>query len=131
MKEVLEFLRKCGVFYIATAEGDQPRVRPFGAVHEFEGKIYLITSNQKPVFAQLAQNPKIEICGMEPGGKWIRIAAKAVRDDRIEARESMLEANPSLKGMYSADDGKMEVLYLADARAVISSFTEAPVMYAF
>ncbi len=131
MKEVLEFLRKCGVFYIATVDGDQPRVRPFGAVHEFEGKIYLNTRNQKPVFAQIAQNPKIEICGMEPGGKWIRIAAKAVRDDRIEARESMLEANPSLKGMYSADDGKMEVLYLADARAVISSFTEAPVMYAF
>ena len=131
MKEVLEFLKKCGVFYIATAEGDQPRVRPFGALHEFEGKIYLITSNQKPVFAQIAQNPKIEICGMEPGGKWIRIAAKAVRDDRIEARESMLEANPSLKGMYSADDGKMEVLYLADVKAVIASFTEAPVSYEF
>lgn len=131
MKEVLEFLKKCGVFYIATAEGDQPRVRPFGALHEFEGKIYIITSNQKPVFAQMAKNPKIEICGMVPEGKWIRVEAKAVRDDRIEARESMLEANPSLKAMYSADDGKMEVLYLADAKAVIASFTEAPVSYEF
>ncbi len=130
MKEVLEFLRKCGVFYIATVEGDQPRVRPFGALHEFEGKIYIITSNQKPVFQQMTQNPKIEICGMAEG-KWIRVAAKAVRDDRMEARESMLEANPDLKNMYSADDGKMEVLYLADAKAVIASFTEAPVSYEF
>ncbi|MBP3217141.1 MAG: pyridoxamine 5'-phosphate oxidase family protein [Lachnospiraceae bacterium] len=130
MKEVLEFLKKCGTFYLATVEGDQPRVRPFGAVNEFDGKLYITTSNQKPVYAQMMQNPKIEICGML-GGQWIRIEARAVCDSRIEAKESMLEANPSLKGMYSVDDGKFEVLYLTDAKAVIASFTEAPITCEF
>lgn len=131
MSNWMEFLRTCGTFYLATTEGKQPRVRPFGALDEFEGKLYLITSNQKPVFAQLKENPQVEICAMSTDGKWIRVAARAVVDPRREAREHMLEANPGLKNMYSADDGKMEVFYLAQGEAVISSFTEAPVTQTF
>ncbi len=130
MEEVLNFLKESGTFYLATVEGDQPRVRPFGAVCGFEGKIYIVTNNQKKVYAQMMQNPKVEISGMV-GGKWIRIEAEAVRDDRREARVAMLEANPGLSRMYSADDGLVEVLYLKNATATVSSFTEAPVVYQF
>lgn len=130
MKEVLEFLKSSGTFYLATVEGDQPRVRPFGAVCEFENKLYIITNNQKEVYKQIAANPKVEISGMA-GGKWIRLRAKALRDDRREARKAMLDANPGLRGMYNEDDGIMEVLSLQDATASICSFTEAPVVYTF
>ena len=130
MEEVLKFLKESGTFYLATAEGDQPRVRPFGAVCSFEGKIYIVTNNQKKVYDQMMKNPKVEISGMV-GGKWIRIEALAVRDDRREARAAMLEDNPGLGRMYSVDDGIVEVLYLKDATATISSFTEAPVVIKF
>ena len=131
MKEVLEFLKLCRVYYIATVEGDQPRVRPFGAQCEFEGKLYLTTSNQKAVYKQMQSNPKIEISGMSPDGRWIRLTAEAVFDERSEAKTAMLEANPELRSMYSEDDGKMEVFYLQNATAVICSFTAAPVTYSF
>lgn len=123
MHRTAEFLRNCHTFYVATVEGNQPRVRPFGAIDEFEGRLYLVTSNQKPVFAQLTQNPRLEICAMNDGGQWIRIEALAVKDDRAEAREHMLEANPGLKKMYGVDDGIMEVLYLDSAVVHICSFT--------
>ena len=130
MKETMEFLQKAGTFYLATVEGDQPHVRPFGAVCEFEGKLYIVTNNMKDVYKQMEANPKIEISGMA-GGKWIRLKAEAVRDDRFEARKAMLDANPSLRNMYSEDDGKVEVLYLQNATAAICSFTDAPVTYTF
>ena len=125
MKEVLDFLNKCGVYYLATVEGDQPRVRPFGAACIFEDKLYITTSNQKPVFRQMMQNPKVEISGMTEG-KWIRLSGMVHQDDRREARAAMLEAHPVLGNMYALDDGKFEVLYLSDAKAEICSFTEAP-----
>ena len=130
MKETLEFLKKAGTFYLATVEGDQPHVRPFGAVCEFEGKLYIVTNNTKDVYKQMAANPKIEISGMA-GGKWIRLKAETVRDDRFEARKAMLDENPSLRNMYSEDDGKVEVLYLQNATATICSFSDAPVTYTF
>ena len=131
MKEVLEFLKLCRVYYIATVEGDQPRVRPFGAQCEFEGKLYLTTSNQKAVYAQMKANGKVEISGMASDGRWIRLTAESVFDERREAKTAMLEANPELRSMYSEDDGKMEVFYLQNATAVICSFTAAPVTYSF
>ena len=123
MNEVYEFLKNCGTFYLATVEGDQPRVRPFGAIDIFEGKLYLQTGNIKNVFKQMKKNPKIEICSMSKDGTWIRVAAIAVQDDRIEARRHMIKANPILKNRYAADDGNCEVLYLNDASAVIHSIT--------
>ena len=131
MNEVLAFLKLCRVYYIATVEGDQPRVRPFGAQCEFEGKLYLTTSNQKSVYAQMKANSKIEISGMSPDGRWIRLTAEAVFDERREAKTAMLEANPELRSLYSEDDGKMEVFYLQNATAVICSFTAAPENYSF
>ncbi|WP_238916442.1 pyridoxamine 5'-phosphate oxidase family protein [Clostridium sp. YIM B02555] len=123
MNEVLEFLTTNPTFYIATIEEDQARVRPFGAVNEFEGKLYFGTNNTKPVFKQLVANPKVEISTVSPKGEWIRLSGTAVVDSRREAKASMLEALPSLKKMYNLDDGIFEVFYLTDAVAVINSFT--------
>lgn len=125
MKETAKFLKDAVTFYLATVEGDQPRVRPFGAVSTFENKLYICTNNTKKVFKQMKANPKVEICAMVKG-TWIRIEAEAVQDDRKEARQAMLDENPGLTKMYKADDGVFEVLYLKDATATFSSFTEAP-----
>lgn len=126
MDEVYQYLKANQTFYLATMDGDQPRVRPFGAVAVYEGKLYLQTGNVKKVYAQMQKNPKVEICTTGKDGTWIRITATIVRDNRIEARQYMLDENPVLKNMYAADDGNCEVLYLKDAVAVIYSFTAEP-----
>ncbi len=125
MQEVYEFLKKCGTYYLATAEGDQPRVRPFGTADIFEGRLYIQTGKSKEVSRQIQANPKVEICAFADG-KWLRIAGKLVRDDRVEAKRHMLDAYPSLKAMYSAEDDNTEVLYFEEAVATFSSFTETP-----
>ena len=125
MNEVYEFLKKAGTYYLATVEGDQPRVRPFGTVDIFEDKLYIQTGIKKDVAKQMCANPKVEICAML-GGKWIRVAAEAILDENIAAQEHMLDEHPSLKGMYAAGDGNTAVFYLKNATATISSFTEAP-----
>ena len=130
MKETYEFLKKCGVFYLATIDSDKPRVRPFGALNIFEDKLYLQTGKVKNVSKQIELNPNVEISGMN-NGKWIRLEGKLVRDDRIEAKTAMLDNNPELKSMYKAEDDNTEVLYFTDATATIYSFTEAPVEYKF
>ncbi len=131
MNEVLQFLKECGTFFVATNEGEQPRVRPFGAVCEFEGKLYIVTNNQKNVFKQMQANSKIEICGMNKG-KWIRVAADAIHDSRREARVAMMDDNAAaLQSMYTVDDNLMEVLYLENVTATIYSFTEEPKVFTF
>lgn len=122
MQEVFNFLKKAGTYYLATVEGDQPRVRPFGTVNIFEDKLYIQTGKVKPCSKQMAANPKVEICAFA-GGEWVRIAATAVNDDRVEAKESMLDNYPNLKANYSATDDNTQVLYLKDAVATFSSFT--------
>ena len=130
MEEVFNFLKKCGTFYLATEDGNKPRVRPFGAVNIFENKLYIQTGKSKNVSKQMQINPNIEITGFLDG-KWIRLEAEVVRDDRKEAKESMLDANPVLKNMYSADDDNTEVLYLKNAKATFCSFTEEPKIVEF
>jgi uncharacterized pyridoxamine 5'-phosphate oxidase family protein len=130
MKEVYEFLKQCGTYFLATVEGDQPRVRPFGTVDVFEGRLYIQTGKVKKVSKQLAANPKVEICAVM-GDKWLRVEALAVEDDRLEPKDHMLDQYPSLKGMYKADDGNTQVLYLKDATATFSSFSGAPVVINF
>ncbi len=125
MQSVYQFLKEAGTYYLATVEGDQPRVRPFGTIHEFEGKLYIQTGKAKPVSAQIHANPKVEICAFQ-NGEWLRVSATLVEDDRREARVSMLDAYPELKAMYSPDDGNTEVFFLKDAKATFSSFTAAP-----
>ena len=119
------FLEGAKTYYLATAEGDQPRVRPFGTAMVYEGRLYIQTGKVKSVSRQLAVNPKAEICAFD-GEAWIRITGELVEDDRKEAKEAMLDKYPGLKGMYSADDGNTQVLYFKNASATIASFTKPP-----
>lgn len=130
MEKVCAFLKSAGTYYLATVEGDQPRVRPFGTAHIFEGKLYIQTGKVKPVSRQLAANPKCEICAFHKG-QWLRLAGELVEDDRVEARKSMLDAYPNLRNMYDENDGNTQVFYLKNATATFSSFTAAPETYTF
>ena len=125
MERVCQFLKDAGTYYLATVEGDQPRVRPFGTAHIFEGKLYIQTGRSKPVSKQLAVNPKAEICAFKDG-TWLRVACELIEDDRVEARRSMLDAYPMLRGMYDENDGNTQVLYMQNATATFSSFTAPP-----
>ena len=130
MKRVHDFLKKAGVYYLATVEGDQPRASPFGTVNEFEGKLYIQTGKIKPTSRQLAANPKAELCAFTDGA-WIRVACELIEDDRIEAKKSMLDAYPNLRGMYDENDGNTQVFYMKNVTATISSFGAAPVVIEF
>lgn len=125
MQEVYEFLKKCGTYYLGTVDGDQPRVRPFGTIDLFDGRLTIQTGKIKDVSRQMIRNPKIEICAFD-GERWLRIAATAVEDSRIEAQKHMLAAYPSLQGMYQAGDGNTQIFALTQVTATFSSFTEAP-----
>ena len=125
MKRVEQFLKDAETYYLATADGDQPRVRPFGTAHIFEDKLYIQTGKVKAVSKQIHANPKVEICAFKDG-QWLRVAGTLVEDDRLEAKQSMLDAYPMLQQMYKADDGNTEVFYFKDAIATFSSFTAAP-----
>ncbi|MCQ2063758.1 MAG: pyridoxamine 5'-phosphate oxidase family protein [Fibrobacter sp.] len=127
MEEVKEFIKNCGAYFLATVDGDQPRVRPFGTVDIFEGKLYIQTGKCKNVSKQIQSNGKVEICAMDKSGaKWVRLSGTLVRDDRREPKVHMLENYPELKSMYSPDDDNTEVLFFKDAEATFYSFTAAP-----
>ena len=130
MKTVYDFLKKCKVYYLATVDGDQARVRPFGTIDMFEDRLYIQTGKVKDVSKQMQADPKVELCAFD-GEKWLRVAATVVRDDRIEPKKHMLENYPDLRAMYDPEDDSTEVLYLKDATATFSSFTEAPVTVKF
>ena len=130
MDKVIKFLKDAETYYLATVEGDQPRVRPFGKVHVFEGKLYIQTGKVKDVSKQLHQNPKAEICAFK-NGEWLRVSGRLIEDDRNEARQSMLDAYPSLQKMYKADDGNTEVFYFENATAIFSSFIHEPEIIEF
>ncbi|MCR5024589.1 MAG: pyridoxamine 5'-phosphate oxidase family protein [Lachnospiraceae bacterium] len=125
MERVVNFLKDAETYYLATVDGDQPRVRPFGTANVFEGKLYIQTGKIKDVSKQIHANPKVEICAFK-NGEWLRVAGTLVEDDRREARQAMLDAYPSLQKMYSVDDGNTEVFYFKDAVATFSSFTKEP-----
>ena len=125
MNEIYEFLKTAGTYYLATVEGDQPRVRPFGTVDLFEGRLYIQTGKVKPVSRQIHANPKVEICAFQEG-KWIRVAGELAADERVEAKKHMLDAYPMLRGMYDENDDNTEVLYFTHGVATISSFTSPP-----
>lgn len=130
MQRMEKFLKEAETYYLATAEGDQPRVRPFGTVNIFDGKLYIQTGKSKDVSKQIHNNPKVELCAFKDG-EWLRIAGELCEDDRREARASMLDAYPGLRSMYSEDDGNTEVFYFKDAVATFSSFTHAPEVVKF
>lgn len=130
MKEVQQFLKECGVYYLATIDGDKPRVRPFGTAEIFENHLYIQTGKSKKVAEQIEINPNVELCGFKDG-KWIRVSGKLIVDDRIEAKKDMLDKNPSLRNMYDENDENTEVLYFESGVATIYSFTEAPKVIEF
>lgn len=131
MNEVYDFIKKCRTYYLATVdEAGQPRVRPFGTINIFEGKLYIQTGKVKDVSKQIQKNPKVELCCFD-GNQWLRLAGELVRDDRIEPKQAMLNAYPELKGMYSAQDENTEVLYFKNGTATISSFAAAPKVITF
>lgn len=125
MEKVYEFLKKVNTYYLATVENDQPRVRPFGTINLFEGKLYIQTGKVKAISKQILANPKVELCAFD-GETWLRVSGELVEDDRIEARQSMLNAYPELQGMYKADDGNTQVFYFKNATATFSNFTSKP-----
>ena len=125
MERVCSFIKDAQTYYLATVDGDQPRVRPFGTIHIFEDKLYIQTGRAKDVAKQLAANPKAEICAFKDG-VWLRVAGELVDDDRVEPKKSMLDAYPSLRAMYDPADSNTEVLYFKNAKATFSSFTAAP-----
>jgi uncharacterized pyridoxamine 5'-phosphate oxidase family protein len=124
-ERIQQFLKTAKVYYLATEDGDQPRVRPFGTAELFEGKVYIQTGKKKDVYHQIEKNPKVEICAFM-NGEWLRVACELVPDDRFEAKKYMLDQNPDLRGMYAENDGNCIVLYMKNATATFSSFTKAP-----
>lgn len=130
IEKVCQFLKDAGTYFLATAEGNQPRVRPFGTAHIFEGRLYIQTGKSKSVSAQLAANPKVEICAMKDG-EWLRIAGELAEDDRVAARKSMLDDYPELRGMYDENDTNTQVWYFKHATATFSSFTADPEVIEF
>lgn len=122
MEKVCQFLKDAGVYYLATVDGDQPRVRPFGTANIFDGKLYIQTGKAKPVSQQLGINPKAEICAFH-NGTWVRIAGELAEDSRVEAKKAMLDAYPNLRSMYNENDENTQVLYFRNATATFSSFT--------
>ena len=126
MDEIFAYLKACETYYLATVDGDQPRVRPFGTVDLFEGRLYIQTGLVKNVAKQMLANPKVELCACGKDGSWIRVTAEAVLDENIEAQRHMLAAYPYLGGMYQPGDGNTAVFFLRNGTAVISSFTAAP-----
>lgn len=130
MESVCQFLKEAQTYYLATMDSDQPRVRPFGTAHIFEEKLYIQTGKIKEVSKQILSNPKVEICAFK-NGEWLRVAGTLVEDDRLAARQSMLDAYPSLQNMYSADDGNTQVFYFKNATATFSSFTHEPEVVKF
>lgn len=128
--DVRDFLKKTHVYYLATVDGDQPKVRPFGTVLLYEGKLYIQTGRKKNVSKQIARNGKVELCAYD-GSCWLRLTGTLVDDDRRAPKEAMLEAYPGLKKMYSPDDGNTQVLYFKDATAVFNFFGRPPVTVKF
>ena len=130
MQQVYNFLKSCGTYYIATVEGDQPRVRPFGTINLFENKLYIQSGHVKQFAQQIKANPKVEICAFN-GKEWIRVNGILVEDTRIEAKKSMLDAYPELRSMYDENDENTAVYYIKDGKATISSFTAKPLEIEF
>jgi uncharacterized pyridoxamine 5'-phosphate oxidase family protein len=126
LETVKNYLQECKTFYVATVDGDQPRVRPFGVAEVYNGRLYIMTGKKKDVFKQMVANPKFEITAVKPSGaEWIRVSGRLVSDDDVKAKEFLLDKNPSLKGMYSATDDNMAILYIVDGEARLCSFMVA------
>ena len=130
MKEVYDYLKECGMYFIATVEDNEPRVRPFGTIEIFENHLYIQTGKNKKVFKQIENNNNVELCAFKDG-RWIRVTGNLLLDDRIEPKKHMLDMYPELRSMYDENDDNTAVLYFESGKAVIYSFTEDPKVIEF
>ena len=130
LQTVRDFLHKVGHYFLATVDGDQPQVRPFGTAEIISGRLCIQTGHVKNVAHQIAANPKVAICAYD-GEKWLRITATLVEDNSVGTKKAMLDANPSLRSMYDEHDGNTAVYFLTDAKGSFNSFTEPPVEIRF
>ena len=131
MERVCQFLKDAGVYYLATVEGDQPRVRPFGTINVFDGKLYVQTGKHKSVFKQLVKDPKMEICGIINLTTTLRITGELIDDNRVEPKKSMLDAYPNLRGIYDEHDENTSVMYFRNATATFSALDRDPEVITF
>ncbi len=124
LQEIKDYLAECRVFYLATVDGDQPRVRPFGVSEIYNGRLYLMSGKSKEVFKQLVANPKFELSATKANGaEWIRVSGRLVNDDDVVMKQYLLDQNPELKQLYKADDN-MAAMYITDGEARFFSFNE-------
>ena len=123
MEEVYQFLKACGTYYLATMDGEQPRVRPFGTVDLYKGQLTIQTGRRKEVARQMLAQPQVELCAFD-GSRWLRVSARAVEVPEVEAQAHMLEAYPDLRAMYAPGDGNTMIFALTQASATFSSFTQ-------
>ena len=130
IQDVCAFLKAAGAYYLATVEGDQPRVRPFGTAEIIDGRLCIQTGKVKPVSRQLHENPKAELCAFKDGA-WLRVSGELIEDGRVETKKAMLDAYPELRAMYDENDGNTEIFYLQNAVAVFASFTAPPETFSF
>lgn len=130
LERIQEFLKNSGVFYLATMDNDQPRVRPFGIAEIINDRLYVITGLKKEVAKQMLANPKVEICAMK-NDEWIRISGEVEHDDNVESEKEMLNRHEELSGMYQPGDGNTAVFYFKNGQATISSFTKEPEIIKF
>ena len=126
MNRVVEELKKVKIFYIATVEDDQPRVRPFSSIAEFESNAYICTGKHKEIYSQISKNPKIELSGMYDGGTWLRVSATLELDERIEAQEAVLNDPTGPSQLYKPNDGRFVVYKLTNVKALKYNFYAAP-----
>ena len=131
MKEIYDFLKACPCYFIATMDGNQPRVRPFGTILLFEDKLYIQSGHKKDFAKQLSANPKMELSAFDGKGNWIRLSATMVEDNRVETKKAMLDDYPSLRAMYDENDDNTAVWYMTNAKGSICSFTAAPKEFSF
>ena len=126
MNKIVEELKKVKIFYIATIEGDKPKVRPFSSIAEFEDHAYLCTGNQKDIYRQINENPNVELCGMYDGGTWLRVSATLEEDNRLEAQQAVLDDPTGPSQLYKAGDGRFATFKLTNIKAFKFNFYAAP-----
>ena len=121
MSRIHELINQAGVFFLATEDGDQPKVRPLGAHIEWEGKEYFTVGDFKAVYRQMVANPKVEIAAFIPASRtWIRYTGTAVFTENQAVVDKVLEELPHLKAVYNEETGnKMMIFSLEDATALL------------
>lgn len=125
MEEVLKILTENIPFYIATVDGDTPRVRPFGFVMNYEGKLIFACNDQMNVYKQLKANPKFEISTTSKSYEWVRLQGKASFITSRETKQAVLELAPALKNLSSDIDGLI-IFYADEAEATFYTFNDPP-----